>query len=206
MPLTDGIFINVENMPIDFVVVRASEVPMQISATQSLLKVGITGSDIIWENGMGKDAGEELPLYELNPNAKRAVLYIGMKRDSANTIRWIQGREPRVRDLTGSVVATKYPRIAEYILTEKGMREGTILQVSGKDEAMPYVFENCRGVVCIFGTGQTAAMNDIEVLDIFYQVSLRMLKVTEKFNSRDFDIVDDFREKVAVARERRRMV
>jgi len=66
-------FIQSDSFPVDFVLIRASDIPRFVQDKTSALKFGITGSDIIWESGMGKDNGEEIPIYELNPYAKHLL-------------------------------------------------------------------------------------------------------------------------------------
>jgi len=43
---------------VDFVLIRASDIPRFVKDETSSLKFGITASDIIWESGMGKDRCE----------------------------------------------------------------------------------------------------------------------------------------------------
>ena len=185
---------------------RASSIPFIVKTEGSFPKVGITGSDILWEATEEIDTGEEIPLYELNPNAKRASLYVGMTKNFANYVRSEKSREPAIPDLTGTMVATKYPRIANGVLRGYCVRIPTILRVDGTDEAMQYAFPSCIGILGIISSGKTRERNDIEVLETFYDVSLRMVTAAEKLNARDVDILDDFREQVYVAMQRRRMI
>lgn len=193
-------------MPIDFVIMRASSIPFIVKTEGSLPKVGITGSDILWEATEEIDTGEEMPLYELNPNAKRASLYVGMTKNFADYVRSEKSRQPAISDLTGAMVATKYPRIANGILRGYGVRTPMIFPIPGTDEAVQYAFPNCLGLVGTIGSGKTTKANDIEILDVFYNVSVRMMQAAEKLNARDVGILDDFREQVYVAMQRRRMI
>lgn len=193
-------------MPIDFVLMRASSIPSVVKAEESKTKAGITGSDILWEATLKVDNGEEIPLYQFNPDAKRSSLYIGITKGFADFVRDQKQREPEAVDLTGSMVATKYPRIANGVLRGYGVRTPIILHVDGTDEAMQYAFPSCIGILGIISSGKTRERNDIEILEIFYDVSLRMVTGVEKLNKKDADILNDFREQIAVALQRRRMV
>ena len=58
-----------------------------ISDEESGLKAGITGSDILWDSGMGKNAGDEIPIYTLNPSAARSNVYLGATTNFINDVR-----------------------------------------------------------------------------------------------------------------------
>lgn len=195
-----------ENMPIDFVIVRASNIPILVNEQSSDLKLGITGSDIIWEAGLGKDTGEEIPIYNLNPNAKRSRLYIGMTERLANFIRSEKLRDPVVTDLSGIMTATKYPRIANDAFSERSLKNVKIYQIPGTDEAMQFVFRNCDGILGIMEKDITRKANSIELLEIFYEVTIRMIKAVNKLTNEDLQILNDFKERIAIALERKRMV
>lgn len=199
-------FIPVDNMPIDFIVIRASEIPGITRAEQSVVKAGITGSDIIWEAGIGIDAGEEMPVLTLNPSAKQSALFIGITEDFAAFVKKERARKPEAFDLTGGLVATKYPYIASGILRGKDARNVTVMKVGGTDEAMQYAYPDCIGIVGTISSGDTTRANGIEVLDVFYDVTTRMIQAANKLSSRDADLLDDLREKIAVAIQKKRMV
>lgn len=198
-PLTGGIFIPVENMPIDFVIMRASSIPTLVTDVRSMLKVGFTGSDIIWESGFGKDSGEELPVYWLNPNVKQSSLYIGITNELAQDIEKRNIRRPSIEDLEGYMVATKYPNIARQVFAEREMNNVEIFPIPGTDEAMQYVYPNCYGVLGIKNSGLTSGSNGIEVLDIFYKITVRSIKAAEKLRRSDEEILDDLKLKIAYA-------
>lgn len=195
-----------ENMPIDFVIVRASSIPNLVNDERSELKAGITGSDIIWESGLGKDAGEEIPIDTFNPNAKRSRLYIGVTERFGNFIRSTKLRDPMVADLSGIMTATKYPRIANDVFSERSVENVQIYPIPGTDEAMQYAFRECDGLLGIMDTDTTRKANSIELLEIFYEVTIRMIKATNKFTSKDLQILNDFKERIAIALARKRML
>ncbi|MEK7534755.1 MAG: ATP phosphoribosyltransferase [Patescibacteria group bacterium] len=194
--------VRADNFPVDFVLIRASDVPRFVQDKASSLKFGITGSDIIWESGMGKDSGEEIPIYELNPDAKKSSLYLGVTQLFK---RYLQRIDVEIQDLQNSRVATKLPRIAGEYFTKKGI-ETKLLFVPGADEAMQYLFPDCNAILGVISSGETARANNIDVLDIFYDVSLRFIADADKMTPIDVNILNEFREKIAVARERKRML
>jgi len=110
-----------------------------------------------------------------------------------------------IQDLQSSRVATKLPRIAGEYFTEKGL-ETKLLFVPGADEAMQYLFPDCNAILGVISSGITAAINNIDILDIFYNVTTRFITNPGKMTLEDITILNDFREKIAVARERKRIL
>lgn len=208
-PLIGGIFIEVTNVPIDFVVIRANSIPSFVKNEESSLKAGITGSDIIWEAGDGKDVGEEIPIYELNPDAKKSCLYIGVTDkfywSTINPFCAYEDPVDPVKSLSGISIATKYQRITREVLEEKSVGDVKIIPVIGTDEAMQYVLK-CEGILGILSSGKTAQANDIRVLEIFYDVTIRMIEAKDKLTQRDLEILDELKNRIAVAVQRRRMI
>lgn len=186
-------------MPIDFVIVRASSIPPLVSNERSRLKAGITGGDILWEFGSGKNAGESMPLSIVNPNAKRSALYVGVAKSFMNYVQKTASRRVTPADLSGTMVATKYPRIAADYFTEKSVANVDLFYVPGTDEAMQYIFSDCVGILGIISSGKTTKANDIEVIEQFYEVTLRMIDAEDKLTRKDRELLDDFRERIAVA-------
>lgn len=164
----------------------------------SSISVGLTGSDIIWESGMGKDAGEEIPINELIENAKESSLYIGVYPRFADRVKSIQ-------DLNGKTIATKYPRITREITLEEGI-EVDIMEFAGSIEGLGDVYSYLVGLVDIISTGETARANGIKILEMFYKVSLRMIDAPGKMTPLELAIFEDLRELIAVALQRKRMV
>lgn len=216
MPLgTGGIFIQVENVPIEFVIIRASSIPDLVTDQNSTVKAGVTGSDIIWEAGMakrnpvfgllrksvqdmcgigigGREFGEYLPV----DDTKNATLYIGVTKNFAEKIRKEQSRSPKVEDLEGWMLATKYPRIAYEILTEREVMQTTIFPVRGTDESMQYVFPNCVGILGVMSSGETVKQNEIELLEAIQKVTIHMIEKKGKMSRRDADVLDDVRNRI----------
>lgn len=197
-------FLEVKNMPLDLIAVRASSIPQLVSHDQSLIKAGMTGSDIVWESGMGEDFGENLPVHTLNPNAKQWSLYIGVTKPFANQILEQYSRSPTVADLSGNILSTEYPRIAYEYLSDKKPHQVKVLHVHGTDEAMQYAFPNCYGVLGVLSSGATVKANNIEVLDIFHQGTVKMIEAGNKLSPYDISILSDLRERIASSVEKRR--
>lgn len=193
-------------MPVDFIIYRASSIPSLVTDERSSLKAGVTGSDIVWESGMGKDVGEKLPIETLVPNNKKSSLYIGVTEDFYEfaTDRLCAFDDPSIRTLSGFMVATKYPNIAAEVLKQEGTHDVEIFQIPGTDEAVQYAFD-CDGVLGIMSSGDTAKANDIIILKTFYDVTVRMIKAAEKLSRRDKEILDDICEFIEIAIQRRRL-
>jgi ATP phosphoribosyltransferase len=194
-PKERGLLIPVANMPIEFVILRASDVPKVVNDERSQIKAGITGSDILWENGLGKDAGEEMPIYEFNPTAVRSSLYFGVSEEFEGYIVAKEERDFQMRDMNGMMLATKYVNIASEYSRSKRMKNLNILYVPGSDEAMQYVYPECVGVVGIKSTGDTIKANNLNVVDVFHDVTLRMID-SPTLTPQDVAILDGFRDKI----------
>lgn len=194
-----GIFININNIPIDFVIIRASSIPEAVNSEKSKTKAGITGSDIIWESGIGKNCGEEIPISRFRPNYKSPMLFIGITEQFSDCIKEKNNREALIRDLSGKMVATKFPRITQEIFTERDVKEIEIYPVPGTTEAMQYIFDNCYGILDVISTGATVKANKIQVLEKFYQVSIRIIESPTRMSRQEKDILDELKECIFVA-------
>lgn len=199
------LLIKVDNMPIDFVILRASDIPQRVEDKRTKAKAGITGSDIIWNAGMGKDFGEDIPINELNSQSKKSSLYIGVTNNFYRYILNHSARDPQIKDLSSCMVVTKYPRISQEVFAERQADNVEIFPVAGTDEAMQYILP-CDGILGIISSGKTIAANDIKILEIFYQVTIKMIKSPNKLTNRDCMLLDDFRERIAIAIQRKRMI
>lgn len=221
-----GYLLPVENMPLDFVIVRASSVPRFVYAPSSVSRIvaGVTGSDIVWEAGFGKDAGEQLPIEDFYPRATQPSLFIGVTSGFQKKIRDAYDRGAAEGDLGGKMLVTKFPRISGDYLAEKNMmsvtyeawegnryqrndpQEVVIWADAGKTEAAQYALYDCEGIIDVVDSGQTIAANGIEELERFYTVTTRMIETAEKMNVQDRVVLDDLRNKIYVALQARRIV
>jgi len=199
--LNGGCFIEANNFPVDFALIRASDVPRFVNDENATTSVGITGSDIIWEAGLGKDYGKEIPIYQFNQSAKQSRLYVGF----TERFRELLGRTVNYQDLNQTTIATKFPKISQDYLGEKGIMPELIV-VPGADEAMQYIFPNCNAVLGVVSSGATLQENRIDILETFYDVSLRFVEQQEKMTNNDLLIFNELQERIAVALERRRML
>lgn len=205
-PCPGGVFIEVRNIPIEFVIFRASDVPKRVLDEKSVVKAGITGSDILWESGIGKEAGDEIPIYELNPEAKRSSLYLGATIDFMDYISKKEERRFAKRDLSGMMLATKYVNIAEDYIRQQKIAGVKVLYTQGSDEAMQFVYPSCVALVGIKSSGNTLRANGIQIIDEFYNVTPRIIQESAKLSPKDARVLGDFRERIAVALQRKRMV
>lgn len=185
-------------------VVRASSIPALVKDPRSLLKAGITGTDILWESGVIRQKTEEVPLARLVPDCKKPFLYVGITKIFSDRVRQDFLREPKLSDLSGVRLATKYPRIANEVLVGREINGVKVFYIPGSDEAMQNVFSDCVSVLGIEDTGTTRLANGIEILEKVLAVETRMIRADEKLTRMDRDILDDFREKIALTLERNR--
>lgn len=102
-------------------------------------------------------------------------------------------------DLVGTRVATKYTRIAEDFFFENSVEGVRTFYVPGRDEAMQYVYPDCYAVLGITSSNKTRIANGLEVLADIMNVSIRMIQANGKLSRREADILDVFKERVAVA-------
>lgn len=210
-------FIRVENMPVDFVLLRARDIPKLVGDPfLNWGTIGVTGSDILWEqeqegSAFDRNAGQDLPIENLVPGFKKSSLFVGVTNDFVKRVREEKDRDPQLKDLAKRAVVTKLPRIAKEVFEERGI--GTNIQpVSGTEEAWQYLnrayFEGVLGVI---KTGETTKLNDIQVLERFYDVSIRLISARfERYDSRisrnELGILKDLREMTYVALQRKRMI
>jgi ATP phosphoribosyltransferase len=196
----------ITNAPIDLVITRASDVPRLVTDERSTIKAGITGSDIIWESRLGKDNGFMLPIQEFFPKPTTPSLFIGITEPFARKIQTEEFREVKITDLQNKMVVTKFPNIATELLAERNVQCVEIFPSPGKTEAWQYIFSDCVGIVDIVDSGETIQANDILLLEKFYEVTIRMIEASEKLSRREQTILNDLKEQITVAIQRRRML
>lgn len=189
----------VQNMPIDLVVVRASDVPRVVKDERSEVAAGISGSDLLWEANGGRDAaeGEELPVYEVKPDAKRWSLFVGVRSDYREEVEAQKHRPMRLPDLSGTMVATEYPNVARSYLRDAKIRNVEVYPVGGTNESLPDVFPHCHSVLGILVTGLTARANNIDTLTVFHEGSTRLIQSkVDTLDVHESLILDDLRERI----------
>lgn len=190
-----------EEVPVEIVFMRASEIPAVVKDERSAIKAGLTGSDILWEAGWGKDAGIEVPIYAQDryysgKPEKQPALYIGMVREFMERIRNQKGRSPAAKDLSGYMLATKLPNIAKEYFLERGIQDVELLPVGGTDEAMQYAYPNCYGSLGVINSGRTVEDNEIGILDTFYPVTVRWIQVNSGLNQWEQQVLEDLKDRV----------
>lgn len=199
---------DIVEIPLTLVECRAGSIPQFVRDERSWVVAGITGSDILWEAGLGKNSGFWIPTDFLDPEAVRSKLYIGMTNDFYDfaAIRLTGFTDPGVQTLNNNAcrVATKYPGIAKEVFEERGMNRIEIFPVAGTDEAIQYMMP-CQGILGIISTGTTAKANRITVLETILNVETRMIVEPGKMNNLGNAVIDDFKEKVQVAVQKKRL-
>ena len=177
------------NAPVDLVVVRASDVPRFVRDERSRLQAGITGSDILWEEGCGPDAGDELPI------SSGSTIFVGVTERLRRNVR---SKEIRIEDLQNRMVVTKFPNITTEVFEGRGIAV-EVFQTPGKTEAVQYVYPDCDGILDVVSTGRTAKENDLTVVENILPVTVRLIDAGEQLTEKDQDILDSFRSRLIKA-------
>ena len=171
--------IPVLNMPIDFVVLRASDIPSVVYNPESSVAAGITGSDIIWEAGMDPQSGQKLPFNRILGKERISSLFVGVTEGFRQKMLREQGREPLAADLARQMIITKFPFVTRSLFSERGIPDPQVKAVQGKTEAMQYVYWNAYGLVDVVDTGGTIRANQIQELERFHDVTIRIIENEE---------------------------
>lgn len=145
---------------------------------------------------------DEVPVNKMVVDCKQPFLYVGITRIFSASIERNSLRRPCLTDLSGTMLATKYLRIANDFLYSRRVSGVEVFYIPGCDEAMPYVYPNCSSILGTGESGKTRIANDIEILEKVLKVEIRMIRANEKLTRIDKDILDDFKERIAVAVER----
>lgn len=181
--------IEVTNMPVDLVVVRASSVPKLTTDPKSRIQGGMTGSDILWESGMDASTGEAIVIPSpVTPSS----IFIGATEEFIEEVEATYQREVKVSDLEGRMVVTKFPRIASDLFTERSVTV-KLFPEAGKTEAMQYAYD-CPGIVDVINTGLTVKANKMRVINKAHTVSTRIFEApVGKATRVQTEIFDAFR-------------
>jgi len=164
----------VKNLPIELVYMRAGMIPETINDPNSDTRVGITGNDLIWNAGFGRDYGKELPLYKLVPDAKRWSLVVAITNSFAESIKR-EKSVPSLADLRGTILATERSVVAQDLLSEEAIEGVEVREVQGTAEAMPNVYPNCHSCLVILNSGKTLQVNGLEPIRIFYPGAIKLI-------------------------------
>jgi len=179
-------------MPIDLCLSRAKEVPKVVFDCSSLVSVGITGADTLWEAGR-ENQGQEIIIY---PKISGPRMYFGVYPNFAD-------RFNNLEDLDGEKVATKYPRITR----EAGERSGVNLitrEFSGGIEGKNNLYSDIPGLMDVIDSGRTAKANGIKILEEFYKINARMIDAPGKMTPMELVIFEDLQELIEVAKLRKK--
>lgn len=194
LPLsTGGIFIEVDNLPVNFVIDRASDVPADVMDEESEAKAGITGNDILWEAGLGKDTGEPLPI----PSG--GIIFAGVTESYKDEIRQREDRDVTIADFSDITVATKFPNIAKDVFAQNNVDRVTVRYAPGKTEAKQYLYPQSKGILDVYAKGTTAKANGLVIVErVLDPVAVRMIDAGEQLTERDREILADLRTKLTV--------
>jgi ATP phosphoribosyltransferase len=156
--------LRVEDMNLDLISDRASSVPRRVTDQDARYVIGgITGSDILWENRLRR---EGLPL----PVSSGAKFYFGATPYLVSETLEARGELPDVGDLAGTTVDTKFPNIAQDVLTEMGVGNVRIRYSPGQVEKQYQMYQNSRGIVEVMGSGDSAKKYGITVVEFINEL------------------------------------
>jgi ATP phosphoribosyltransferase len=201
---TGGEFADASNFPVRVLFFRDGDIPGLVDNKNTPFAVGLAGSDSTWEalgqEEGGMDRGNEFPIYELKPNAKRSRLYVGVTpqfRDS------IESGGGSLDVLGGSMVGTGLPRITRAYFGEQGVQV-TPFVVSGSDELLPNEVPGVNAVLGVINRGTATRRCGIEVVrDPIHVVTMRELVRQEKMDNRQRGIYSDIQSRMADTLENR---
>jgi ATP phosphoribosyltransferase len=188
--------ISVTNMPIDFVIFRSNEIPAIVNDKNSSIKVGITGSDLIWDAGMDPSCGQELPVEKLLGKDRISSVFIAVTEEFRNKVLNEYGREPSAIDLSTKTIVTRFPFITKCYCEEKRVSDPKIKTAQGKTEAIQYAFWDAFGLVDVVNTGLTLKANGFYELERFHEVSIRIIENVEGLSKRGLGILNELKEKI----------
>jgi ATP phosphoribosyltransferase len=139
-----------------FLVLRPADIPTYVE--YGATDVGVVGKDILLE--------QERDVYEpLDLGFGACRLVVAQPKDRPN--------RGRAVGLTAVRVATKYPRLAERYLTERGVQV-EIIRLSGSIELAPLV-GLCEWIVDLVDTGRTLAENGLEEVEQIATATARLI-------------------------------
>src|SRR5579862_5661317 len=164
---------------IGVITMRPSDVPTYVEAGAA--DIGITGKDVLLEQGAGSRRGGRA-LYEL--------LDLGFGRTTMVLASIAGERDPAaeaLRRLGVMRVATKYPRIALRYLQETG-RQAEIVEVKGSVELAPLT-GMVEAIVDLTATGTTLRENNLVVREEIVTCTARLIAnpVAHKLKAAEID-------------------
>jgi ATP phosphoribosyltransferase len=161
------------------ITMRPSDVPTYVEAGAADL--GITGKDVLMEQGAGGGAEAGRDVYEL--------LDLGYG-ECRMVLATREGEDPALqalRRLGVMRIATKYPRVAARYFQDTG-RQAEIVEVKGSVELAPLT-GLVEGIVDLTATGQTLAQNGLVVREEIASSTARLIAnpVSHKLKARAID-------------------
>jgi ATP phosphoribosyltransferase len=135
------LFSNCRNFPLALLHTRDDDIPEYVSA--GTVDLGIVGRNLLHEEGVTVE--ELMPL-----GFGYCSLVVAVPKDSAIT---------RVEDLSGTKIATSYPRSAQRFFDEQGVPV-EIITISGSVEVAPLLGLS-SAIVDLTATGSSLVLNDL---------------------------------------------
>lgn len=195
----------VENAPLILIDPRASDIPEIVFDEESLVAAGITGSDILWEDGYSRGRiGTDVPVQTFFPEAQQPELYLGVTKTFAEDIQKEFGRSVVPNDLSGKIIFSKYARTASDYMSDNGVRDVKVRKFGGGIEGLPSIYPNAAGIVDIWLSGATAQDNNIVRTSTIAPVTTRLFENIGKISAFEQRVIDDVRERIYVEAQKMR--
>ena len=193
----------VENAPIILFRGRASDIPKNVFEKDSDVVAGITGSDILWEEGYNRGRiGSEVPVELFFAGVKRPDIYLGVTEEFSDNIKKQTGRTVIPQDLSGKILFSKYANIAKDFMQDNGVYDVDIRRRGGSIEGMRYAYKDSVALVDIWVSGRTAMDNCIIKAATITPVITTLFEDTTKASAFEQRVVDDIRDKIFIEKQR----
>jgi ATP phosphoribosyltransferase len=153
--------------PYTLVLWRANSIP-DLLGRPSIVVAGIAGSDSFLEETGELNPGVEVPLY--NANEVSPTLTFAITEEFAQ-----RRRTPSLQDLSGEMVATKFPKTARRELDNRGVKPASIYPLPGKIEAATLIFP-CPAIFDVVFSGRTMKANGLVPIVCAHEVTGRLVR------------------------------
>jgi len=168
------LFSKTHNNDIDVMFARAADIPEFVA--DGIVDMGITGLDLIYENGVEVEILEDLKFGQTS-------LVLASPEDSdINSLEDVK---------SGVVVATEFPNLTDSYLKDNDI-VGKIVELTGSTEIAPFI-----GVADIIAdltsTGTTLKMNHLKIIDNILDSSIKLIANKENYangNKAIRDLID----------------
>lgn len=134
--------------PVDVLLVRAEDVPGYVE--EGAIDCGITGADVVRERGADVDT----------------ILALGFGACTLQAAVPVGSCAQTLEDLSGARIATSYPRLAEKVLSERGV-DAHLVVMRGSVEVAPRL-DLADAIVDLVSSGHTLRTNGLRSVDVLF--------------------------------------